>query len=175
MITAESKAKLFEKTYDAYLLAQSVTRVYGVESPPGQSAMKKLRAEMKACSDRDLLEEYLDYQNRENKRIESIWGGVVSLRNYDYKEQIQRRKELQKMDFISGVQAGRLIRHFLNTFEPDITVKRFRKRYKELQKDLREDVPHKVLYSSRGTRYYWLQENVLSFLRNRINVKSIDK
>jgi hypothetical protein len=50
MITAESKAKLFEKTYDAYLLAQSVTRVYGVESPPGQSAMKKLRAEMKACS-----------------------------------------------------------------------------------------------------------------------------
>lgn len=36
MITAESKAKLFEKTYDAYLLAQSVTRVYGVESPPGQ-------------------------------------------------------------------------------------------------------------------------------------------
>lgn len=40
----------------------------------GQSAMKKLRAEMKACSDRDLLEEYLDYQNRENKRIESIWG-----------------------------------------------------------------------------------------------------
>lgn len=74
MITAESKAKLFEKTYDAYLLAQSVTRVYGVESPPGQSAMKKLRAEMKACSDRDLLEEYLDYQDRENKRIESIWG-----------------------------------------------------------------------------------------------------
>lgn len=74
MITAESKAKLFEKTYDAYLLARSVTRVYGVESPPGQSAMKKLRAEMKACSDRDLLEEYLDYQNRENKRIESIWG-----------------------------------------------------------------------------------------------------
>lgn len=72
--TAESKAKLFEKTYDAYLLAQSVTRVYGVESPPGQSAMKKLRTEMKACSDRDLLEEYLDYQNRENKRIESIWG-----------------------------------------------------------------------------------------------------
>lgn len=72
------------------------------------------------------------------------------MRNYDYKEQIQRRKELQKMDFISGVQAGRLIRHFLNTFEPDITVKRFRKRYKELQKDLREDVPHKVLYSSRG-------------------------
>jgi hypothetical protein len=70
----ESKAKLFEKTYDAYLLAQSVTRVYGVESPPGQSAMKKLRAEMKACSDRDLLEEYLDYQDRENKRIESIWG-----------------------------------------------------------------------------------------------------
>jgi hypothetical protein len=62
------------KTYDAYLLAQSVTRVYGVESPPGQSAMKKLRAEMKACSDRDLLEEYLDYQDRENKRIESIWG-----------------------------------------------------------------------------------------------------
>ena len=62
------------------------------------------------------------------------------MRNYDYKEQIQRRKELQKMDFISGVQAGRLIRHFLNTFEPDITVKRFRKRYKELQKDLREDV-----------------------------------
>lgn len=54
--------------------AQSVTRVYGVESPPGQSAMKKLRAEMKACSDRDLLEEYLDYQDRENKRIESIWG-----------------------------------------------------------------------------------------------------
>lgn len=99
MITAESKAKLFEKTYDAYLLAQSVTRVY-------------------------------------------------------------------------GVQAGRLIRHFLNTFEPDITVKRFRKRYKELQKDLREDVPHKVLYSSRGTRYYWLQENVLSFLRNRINIKA---
>jgi hypothetical protein len=74
MITAESKAKLFEKTYDAYLLAQSVTRVYGVESPPGQSAMKKLRTEMKACSDRDLLEEYLDYQDRENKRIESIWG-----------------------------------------------------------------------------------------------------
>lgn len=74
--------------------------------------MKKLRAEMKACSDRDLLDEYLD---------------------------------------------------------------RFRKRCKELQKDLREDVPHKVLYSSRGTRYYWLQENVLSFLRNRINVKSIDK
>ena len=34
MITAESKAKLFEKTDDAYLLAQSVTRVYGVESPP---------------------------------------------------------------------------------------------------------------------------------------------
>ena len=67
------------------------------------------------------------------------------------------------MDFISGVQAGRLIRHFLNTFEPDITVKRFRKRYKELQK---------VLYSSRGTRYYWLQENVLSFLRNRINIKA---
>lgn len=99
-------------------------------------------------------------------------GRVVSLRNYDYKEQIQRRKELQKMDFISGVQAGRLIRHFLNTFEPDITVKRFRKRYKELQKDLREDVPHKVLYSSRGTRYYWLQENVLSFLRNRINIKA---
>jgi hypothetical protein len=97
------------------------------------------------------------------------------LRNYDYKEQIQRRKELQKMDFISGVQAGRLIRHFLNTFEPDITVNRFRKRCKELQKDLREDVPHKVLYSSRGTRYYWLQENVLSFLRNRIHVKSIDK
>ena len=94
------------------------------------------------------------------------------MRNYDYKEQIQRRKELQKMDFISGVQAGRLIRHFLNTFEPDITVNRFRKRCKELQKDLREDVPHKVLYSSRGTRYYWLQENVLSFLRNRINVKS---
>lgn len=88
------------------------------------------------------------------------------MRNYDYKEQIQRRKELQKMDFISGVQAGRLIRHFLNTFEPN-TVNRFRKRYKELQKDLREDVPHKVLY----TRYYWLQENVLSFLRNRINVK----
>lgn len=88
------------------------------------------------------------------------------MRNYDYKEQIQRRKELQKMDFISGVQAGRLIRHFLNTFEPDITVNRFRKRCKELQK---------VLYSSRGTRYYWLQENVLSFLRNRINVKSIDK
>ena len=27
--------------------------------------MKKLRAEMKACSDRDLLDEYLDYQNRE--------------------------------------------------------------------------------------------------------------
>lgn len=81
------------------------------------------------------------------------------MRNYDYKEQIQRRKELQKMDFISGVQAGRLIRHFLNTFEPDITVKRFRKRYK-------------VLYSSRGTRYYWLQENVLSFLRNRINIKA---
>lgn len=77
------------------------------------------------------------------------------MRNYDYKEQIQRRKELQKMDFI-----------------PDITVKRFRKRYKELQKDLREDVPHKVLYSSRGTRYYWLQENVLSFLRNRINIKA---
>lgn len=76
------------------------------------------------------------------------------MRNYDYKEQIQRRKELQK------------------TFEPDITVKRFRKRYKELQKDLREDVPHKVLYSSRGTRYYWLQENVLSFLRNRINIKA---
>ena len=97
------------------------------------------------------------------------------MRNYDYKEQIQRRKELQKMNFISGVQAGRLIRHFLNTFEPDITVKHFRKRYKELQKDLREDVPHKVLYSSRGTRYYWLQENVLSFLRNRINVKLIDK
>lgn len=70
------------------------------------------------------------------------------MRNYDYKEQIQRRKELQKMDFISGVQAGRLIRHFLNTFEPDITVNRFRKRCKELQKDLREDVPHKVLYSS---------------------------
>ena len=93
------------------------------------------------------------------------------MRNYDYKEQIQRRKELQRMDFISGVQAGRLIRHFLNTFEPDITVNRFRK----LQKDLRKDVPHKVLYSSRGTRYYWLQENVLSFLRNRINVKSIDK
>lgn len=64
----------FEKTYDAYLLAQSVTRVYGIESPPGKSAMKKLRAEMKACSDRDLLDEYLDYQNRENKRIESIWG-----------------------------------------------------------------------------------------------------
>lgn len=63
------------------------------------------------------------------------------MRNYDYKEQIQRRKELQKMDFISGVQAGRLIRHFLNTFEPDITVNRFRKRCKELQKDLREDVP----------------------------------
>lgn len=81
------------------------------------------------------------------------------MRNYDYKEQIQRRKELQKMDFISGVQAGRLIRHFLNTFEPDITVKRFRKRYK-------------VLYSSRGTRYYWLRENVLSFLRNRINIKA---
>lgn len=77
------------------------------------------------------------------------------MRNYDYKEQIQRRKELQKMDFISGVQAGRLIRHFLNTFEPDITVKRY-----------------KVLYSSRGTRYYWLQENVLSFLRNRINIKA---
>lgn len=96
------------------------------------------------------------------------------MRNYDYKEQIHRRKELQKMDFISGVQAGRLIRYFLNTFEPDITVNRFRKRCKELQKDLR-DVPHKVLYSSRGTRYYWLQENVLSFLRNRINVKSIDK
>lgn len=75
MITVESKAKLFEKTYDAYLLAQSVTRVYGVESPPGQSAMKKLRAEVKACSDKDLLEEYLDYQDRENKRIESIWGG----------------------------------------------------------------------------------------------------
>lgn len=74
MITVESKAKLFEKTYDAYLLAQSVTRVYGVESPPGQSAMKKLRAEVKACSDKDLLEEYLDYQDRENKRIESIWG-----------------------------------------------------------------------------------------------------
>ena len=74
LITAESKAKLCEKTYDAHLLAQSVTRVYGVESPPGQSAMKKLRAEMKACSDRDLLEEYLDYQDRENKRIESIWG-----------------------------------------------------------------------------------------------------
>lgn len=73
-ITKESKAKLFEKTYDAYLLAQSVTRVYGVESPPGQSAMKKLRAEVKACSDKDLLEEYLDYQDRENKRIESIWG-----------------------------------------------------------------------------------------------------
>lgn len=36
--------------------------------------MKKLRAEMKACSDKDLLEEYLDYQDRENKRIESIWG-----------------------------------------------------------------------------------------------------
>ena len=89
------------------------------------------------------------------------------MRNYDYKEQIQRRKELQKMDFISGVQAGRLIRHFLNT-----SVNRFRKRYKELQKDLREDVPHKVLYSSRGTRYYWLQENVLSFLRNRINIKA---
>lgn len=70
------------------------------------------------------------------------------------------------------LEAGRLIRHFLNTFEPDITVKRFRKRYKELQKDLREDVPHKVLYSSRGTRYYWLQENVLSFLRNRINIKA---
>lgn len=84
-------------------------------------------------------------------------------------------KSFKKMDFISGVQAGRLIRHFLNTFEPDITVNRFRKRCKELQKDLREDVPHKVLYSSRGTRYYWLQENVLSFLRNRINVKSIDK
>lgn len=81
------------------------------------------------------------------------------MRNYDYKEQIQRRKELQKMDFISGVQAGRLIRHFLNTFEPDITVNRFRKRCK-------------VLYSSRGTRYYWLQENVLSFLRNRINIKA---
>lgn len=97
------------------------------------------------------------------------------MRNYDYKEQTQRRKELQKMDFISGVQAGRLIRRFLNTFEPDITVKRFLKRCKELQKDLREDVPHKVLYSNRGTRYYWLQENVLSFLRNRINVKSIDK
>jgi len=47
------------------LLAQSVTRVYGVESPPGQSAMKKLRAEVKACSDKDLLEEYLDYQDRE--------------------------------------------------------------------------------------------------------------
>lgn len=73
-VTAESKAKLFEKTYDACLLAQSVTRVYGIESPPGKSAMKKLRAEMKACSDRDLLDEYLDYQNRENKRIESIWG-----------------------------------------------------------------------------------------------------
>lgn len=70
------------------------------------------------------------------------------MRNYDYKEQIQRRKELQKMDFISGVQAGRLIRHFLNTFEPDITVNRFRKRCKELQKDLREDVPHKVLYTA---------------------------
>ena len=98
------------------------------------------------------------------------------MRNYDYKEQIQRRKELQKMDFISGVQAGRLIRHFINTlFEPDITANRFRKRCKELQKDLREDggvIPHKVLYSSRGTRYYWLQENVLSFLRNRINIKS---
>lgn len=67
------------------------------------------------------------------------------MRNYDYKEQIQRRKELQKMDFISGVQAGRLIRHFLNTFEPDITVNRFRKR---------------------------CQENVLSFLRNRINIKA---
>lgn len=72
------------------------------------------------------------------------------MRNYDYKEQIQRRKELQKMDFISGVQAGRLIRHFLNTFEPDITVKRFRKRYKELQKDLREDVPHTRYYIAAG-------------------------
>ena len=46
---------------------------------------------------------------------------------------------------------------------------------KELQKDLREDVPHKVLYSSRGTRYYWLQENVLSFLRNRINIKKLNE
>ena len=41
MITAESKAKLFEKTYDAYLLAQSVTRVYGVESPPRSKRNEK--------------------------------------------------------------------------------------------------------------------------------------
>lgn len=43
MITAESKAKLFEKTYDAYLLAQSVTRVYGVESPRSKRNEKAAR------------------------------------------------------------------------------------------------------------------------------------
>lgn len=69
----EYKPGYFENQYErgAMITAESKAKA---GSPPGQSAMKKLRAEMKACSDRDLLEEYLDYQDRENKRIESIWG-----------------------------------------------------------------------------------------------------